>query len=325
MRTAFLVSALALVFAMSLMLGSTRLTGVEAIIALFARDAGSAGLIMTEIRLPRALLGLLVGGILGLAGAALQGFLRNPLAEPGVTGVSGGAALAAVIALYSGFSEVSLLALPVAGILGGALAALFLVLLAGRGTDETTLILAGVALNALAASLTALMLSLSRDPQAALEITFWLMGSLSDRSLVHVYLAAPFIVLGGILLLQTCSSLDGLSLGAEVACSLGVNPRRLRRLLIAGTALGVGAATAVTGMVAFVGLMAPHLVRPWVGHVPSRTLGASTWCGAMLVLFADILARTFPAGSELKLGVVTSLLGAPFLLALILRRVQGDP
>lgn len=319
-----LIALLVLVFVASLMFGPARLSGIEALIALLGRDAGPAGLIMLEIRLPRALLGLLVGGILGLTGAALQGFLRNPLAEPGVTGVSGGASLAAVVALYSGFSESFLLALPLAGIFGGGIAALCLVLLAGRRADDITLILAGVALNALAAALTSLALNLSRDPQAALEITFWLMGSLADRSLTHVYLAAPFMLAGAALLLRSGRALDGLSLGEDVASSLGVNLPRLRVLLIAGTALGVGAATAVAGTIAFVGLMAPHLVRPWVGYLPSRTLVLSAWCGAMMVLLADILARSLTAGAELKLGVVTSLLGAPFFLALIFRMRRGD-
>ena len=191
--------------------------------------------------------------------------------------------------------------------------------LAGREASVLTLILAGVAINSLATALTTLALNLAPNPYASLELFFWLLGSLADRSLDHVMLALPPMVLGGALLIGQGRALDALTLGEDVAASLGVNLAALRLGLVAGTALAVGAAVAVTGAVAFVGLIVPHLLRPLVGHQPSRLLAASALGGAALVLAADILVRLVPTGVELKLGVVTALMGAPFFLHLVVR------
>jgi len=279
----------------------------------------AARVIFWEIRLPRALLGALVGAALGLSGAVLQGYLRNPLAEPGLLGISGGAALGAVVAIHTGAAGAFAIALPAGGLIGAAVAAMAVMLLAGERSGPITLILSGVAISSLAGALTTLALNLSPNPFALVEMLFWLLGSLTDRSLVHVWLAAPLILLGGALLLTTGRALDALTLGEEAAQNLGVDLVALRNRIIAGTALSVGAATAVAGTIGFVGLVVPHLLRPLVGHEPRRLLPASALGGAALILTADVALRLFAPLSEIRLGVVTALVGAPFFLWLILK------
>jgi iron complex transport system permease protein len=274
-------------------------------------------LVFVQLRLPRAILGCAVGFSLGLTGAAMQGLLRNPLADPGVVGVSGGAALGAVIAFYSGLSALVALALPLGGIAGAVLAAIALYGLAGRGAGTMTLILAGVTINSFAGALTALALNLSPNPYAAFEIIFWLMGSLTDRSLPEVWLTLPLMAAGWALLISSGPALDALSLGEDTAMSLGFDLGRLRLKLVAGSALAVGSAVAVTGAIGFVGLVVPHLLRPLVGHRPGRLLLVSGFGGAIVLLAADVAVRLLPIHPELKLGVVTALVGAPFLFGLI--------
>ncbi len=281
-------------------------------------DADTAWMIMRDVRLPRTLLAMLVGMTLGVAGAALQGFLRNPLADPGVIGVSPAASLGAVLALYTGISMSFPLALPLMGILGALLCALVLQGLARRG-GVLTLVLAGVAVSSLCAAAMSFALNLSPNPYAAAEIMFWLMGSVTDRSMDHVWLAGPLMLLGWFVLALSARSLDALSLGEEAAAGLGVNVARTRTLVITGTAISVGAGTAVTGGIGFVGLVVPHLLRPLVGHTPSKLLLASALGGGALLLAADILVRVLMLGTELKLGVLTALIGAPFFLWLIFR------
>ncbi|MFG1226146.1 FecCD family ABC transporter permease [Xanthobacter wiegelii] len=286
---------------------------------LLAGRPSVAALVLSELRLPRAILGAAVGFSLGLTGAALQGLMRNPLADPGVVGVSGAAALGAVIAFYFGFSTSFALALPLGGLGGAAAATAVLLALAARGAGTVMLILAGVALSSLAGALTALALNLAPSPYAALELVFWLMGSLADRSLVHVALALPFMAVGWVLVLATGPALDALTLGEDAAESLGFPLRRVRLLVIGGTAAAVGASVAVAGAIGFVGLVVPHLVRPLVGHRPGRLLAASGLAGAALTLGADIAVRLVPTRPELQLGVVTALIGAPFFLVLLAR------
>lgn len=283
-----------------------------------------AQLVLWNIRVPRAVLGFFSGAALGLSGAVLQGYLRNPLAEPGLLGMTGGASLGAVIAIHSGVSGSFALALPLAGLLGAAVATFAVVALAGSGSSTTTLILAGVAISSLAGALTSLALNLSANPFAATEIMFWLMGSLTDRSLLHVWLAAPLIALGLAMLLTTARDLDALSLGEDVAGNLGVDPVGLRFKVIAGTALAVGAATAVTGGIAFVGLMVPHILRHAVAERPGRLLLPSLLGGAAFVLTADVALRLMSSLGELRLGVLTALIGAPFFLWLVIKKRQDD-
>lgn len=308
-----LAAALALLAAVSMLTGASG----------FGLPSRGTELILLEIRLPRTLLAILIGGALGTSGAALQGYLRNPLAEPGVIGISGGAGLGAVIAIHSGAAGAFALALPFGG-LAGALAAMLLVLvLAGQRSGSIALVLAGVAIGALATALISAVLSLTRNPFAAVEIVFWLLGSLADRSLVHVWLSAPFIVAGLAILLRLGPSLDALTLGEDAAVNLGVDLGRLRLAIVAGTALAVGAATSVAGTIGFVGLIVPHVLRPLVGHQPSRLLTASMLGAAVLVLGADILLRIVSPTGELRLGVLTALIGTPFFLWLVLRTRQG--
>ena len=285
----------------------------------FGLPERAAGLILMEIRLPRTILAILVGAALGLSGAVLQGYLRNPLAEPGVIGVAGGAGLGAVLAIHSGASAAFALALPLGGLIGAALAMLAVLLLAGREGGALSLILSGVAVSSLAAALISGVLAISRNPFAAVEIVFWLLGSLADRSMTHVWLAAPFIVVGLVLMLAQGPALDALTLGEDVGRNLGVDPGRLQFGVVAGAAMSVGAATAVAGSIGFVGLVVPHVLRPFVGHRPSQLLPASLMGGAILLLAADIALRLITPAGELRLGVVTALLGTPFFLWLVAR------
>ena len=316
-----LVLAIAVVvtFIFSLSMGNASISVVQAVKDLFNSTASLHQTVVWEIRLPRVTLALLVGATLGMAGAAMQGFLRNPLAEPGILGVSSGAALGAVIVLYFGLSAAAWYWLPGAAILGALVALVLVYLLAGFRSSVLSLILAGVAINAIAGGMIAVALNFAPSLYAMQEIVFWLMGSLANRNVHHVYIAAPFILVGWILLLSRYRFLNALSLGEETAASLGFNPQRERNLLLVGLALCVGAAVAVSGSIGFVGLVVPHLMRPLVGYSPGRLLLASALGGALLVLGADILVRQIDVARELKLGVVTSLVGGPFFLMLILK------
>lgn len=313
-----LAALMAVLAFLSMIVGPATAGTFELFDMLAHEKADVAWMIMREVRLPRTLLAMLVGMTLGMAGAALQGFLRNPLADPGVVGVSPAASLGAVLALYTGLSTQMPLALPLMGILGALLCALLLQGLARRG-GVLTLVLAGVAVSSLCAALMSLALNLSPNPYAAAEIMFWLMGSVTDRSMDHLLLAGPLMLLGWIILAASARSLNALSLGEEAAAGLGVNLGRTRTLVITGTAVSVGAGTAVTGGIGFIGLVVPHILRPLVGHTPSRLLLASALGGGALLLAADILVRVLMVGAELKLGVLTSLIGAPFFLWLIFR------
>lgn len=278
---------------------------------------GAAGIIAREIRLPRALLGLCVGAALGTSGAALQGLFRNPLAEPGVTGVSASAGLGAVIALYFGLAGLHPLLLPVMAIGGALLAALVLFALSRAGAGDVALVLAGVAVSSLAAALTALALSLSSNPYAVSETVLWLMGSLKDRTLTDLLYAAPLIGVGLALLFSAARGLEALSLGEDAATSLGISVPRVRRRVVLGVALAAGAATAAAGAVSFVGLVVPHLLRPFYGYSPARLMLPSAIGGAALVLAADVATRIILPDGQLLLGVVTALIGAPFFFWLV--------
>jgi iron complex transport system permease protein len=276
-------------------------------------------LIFKEIRLPRAVLGALVGGALGLSGAALQGYLRNPLAEPSLVGVSGGAALGAVLAIHLGLSQAFALALPLGGLAGAAVAMLAVVALAGAHGGPVTLILAGLAVSSIATALVSLALNLSQNPFASVEMVFWMMGSLADRSLTQLWISAPLILMGVALLLTVGRALDALTLGEDAATSLGIDLGRTRLAVVAGTALSVGAATAVTGIIGFVGLIVPHMLRPLAHHRPGLLLPASALGGATMLLLADVALRLVQPWIELRIGVLTSLIGAPFFVWLVLK------
>ena len=327
MKTVFLILGVmvAVLFVASLLIGPAGLGLGESLSALLRGEGGPVALVMQEIRLPRAILGLLCGAALGMAGAAMQGYLRNPLAEPGLIGVSSSASLGAVLALQTGLAAAFAPALPLAALAGAAGSVLLILLLAGPRGGALALILAGIAISALTGSLTSLVLNLSPNPFAAMEIVYWMMGSLADRSLTHVWLAAPLIVLGLAALMTLGRGLDALTLGEDAAQSMGVNLARLRWMLILGTATAVGASVAVAGAVGFVGLVVPHILRPFVGARPSRLLPASALGGAAMLLAADIATRLIAPDRDLKLGVLTAIVGAPFFLHLIwkMRKVEA--
>ncbi|TNF90041.1 MAG: iron ABC transporter permease [Gammaproteobacteria bacterium] len=314
-----LLATLLLIFALVLNVGAIDIDLGRAIADVWARKTSVESLILADIRLPRALLAALVGATLGLAGAALQGLLRNPLAEPGIIGVSNGAALGAVIVFYYGLAGFAWFVLPLAGLAGALLAVLCIFLLVGQSRSIITLILAGVAINAIGGALIALALNFAASPYAMQEIVFWLLGSVANRSIREVQIALPFMLLGWVMILYCGRFLNALTLGEETARSLGFDVPRLRLLLILGVAASVGAAVSVSGNIGFIGLVVPHLVRPFVAYEPRRLLLASALVGAILLLLADVTVQSLPATTEMKLGVITSLVGAPFFLLLILK------
>lgn len=308
---------------LSLLVGPAAVGFGETINALLGGEIDTTSLIIREVRLPRTILGITIGATLGLCGAGFQGYLRNPLAEPGIVGISSAAAFGAVCTFYFGLANLFALALPLGGMAGALLAILLIRALAGAGGSPLSLILAGIAITSFASALTSLALNLAPNPFAALEIVFWLLGSLADRSFDHVWLSLPFMIIGWIMVGSLGRPLDALTLGQEAAETLGYNIRSVNRRLIIGTALSVGAATAVAGAIGFVGLVVPHLLRPLMGHRPGALLLSSALGGALMVTLADIAVRLLSNGPEIKLGVLTALVGAPFFLMLILQQRRG--
>ena len=303
----------------SLLLGAVPLPLHRILAALAGHGDSVTRTILFDLRIPRTLLGLAVGAMLGLSGASLQGFLRNPLAEPSVLGTSSAAALGAVGALYFGFAQLHALMLPAMAIGSACLSLILLFFLAGRSESSLTLILAGIAVATLAQAGISLALNLSPNPFAAMEIMTWLLGSLENRSFDHLWIALPCIAIGIVLLIWDGRALDALTLGEDGAIALGVDLRRTRLRLMLGTAIGVGGAVAVSGTIGFIGLIVPHLIRPLTDRSPSAILLPSALGGAALLTLSDIAVRLIPTTSELKLGVVTAFLGIPIFLLHLLR------
>ncbi|MCC4257912.1 iron ABC transporter permease [Sphingobium lactosutens] len=303
----------------SLLLGAVPLPLHRILAALAGHGDSVTRTILFDLRIPRTLLGLAVGAMLGLSGASLQGFLRNPLAEPSVLGTSSAAALGAVGALYFGFAQLHALMLPAMAIGSACLSLVLLFFLAGRSESSLTLILAGIAVATLAQAGISLALNLSPNPFAAMEIMTWLLGSLENRSFDHLWIALPCVAIGIVLLIWDGRALDALTLGEDGAIALGVDLRRTRLRLMLGTAIGVGGAVAVSGTIGFIGLIVPHLIRPLTDRSPSAILLPSALGGAALLTLSDIAVRLIPTTSELKLGVVTAFLGIPIFLLHLLR------
>ncbi len=272
--------------------------------------------IIVELRLPRAVLALGLGAVLGLSGAVLQGYLRNPLADPGVVGVSSAAALGAVAAIVGGAATGAPIFAAAIAAAGGAMA--LLAALTWRSDSTVTFVLAGTVLASLAAALTAFLISVASNPYAVAEVMDWLMGALTDRGWSDVALALPPMAAGALLLFRTAPALDALALGEGAARSLGIRPARVRGLVVIGTGLAVGAGVAATGVIGFVGLVVPHLLRPLFGHRPGALLMPSALGGAALLLAADSLVRLVPGAGEVRLGVAMAMIGAPFFLFLLL-------
>jgi iron complex transport system permease protein len=313
---ALLLAALALMVPLSLLAGRVWIDP-------FDPQARNVAVILLQLRLPRAVLALVVGAGLGSAGAAMQGYLRNPLADPGLFGIAPGAALGAVLSFWTGYAASAYL-LPIFALVGAGGAMALLALIAGRDAGVALFTLAGLMLASLAGALMSLAISLSPTPFAMSEIVTWLMGALADRSWREVWIAAPLTLVGIGLLAAARHSLDALTLGEAAARSLGIEPRRLQVLLIGGIGLTVGASVAVAGIIGFVGLIVPHLMRPFTDRRPSSLILPSALAGALLLLVADVLCRLLPlAGGELRLGIALSLIGAPFFLHLLLQMRRG--
>jgi iron complex transport system permease protein len=314
---ALLIFLLVLAFLFSLSTGKTWVAPQD----LFANNA--SGWIMAELRIPRAILGASIGAVLGLSGAVLQGYLRNPLADPTVVGVSSSAAFGGVLAIFLGLNTLPLGIFPFA-MIGAGLAMLLLVIMAGKSGGPLGFILGGMVLSTLAGSLTAFLISIAPNPFAASEIIAWMMGALTDRGMADVYHSLPFMALGCIILVTTARALDALTLGEEAAQTLGVDPKRVQWKVVTGVGLSVGASVAVSGVVGFVGLIVPHVIRGWLGERPSGLLLPSALGGAILTLVADSLVRLTPGVSEVRLGIAMAVLGAPFFFLLLARiRTRG--
>jgi iron complex transport system permease protein len=316
-RSAHTVSAGLLLLVIALTAASLLVGKITLNWSVLSQQDSITRIIFLELRVPRALLGVLIGAALGLAGAAMQSYLRNPLAEPGTLGVSSTAAFGAVLSIFFGIAGAHPWTLPLCGVAGGVAAMATLLMLAGRAASMLTLVLSGMILSALAIAGISLTLSLSPSPWAASEIIRWMLGALTDRSFDDLTIAAPLIAAGGALVLMCREPLNALTLGEDGARSLGIDLSRVRWMLCLGMGLLVGASVAVTGMIGFVGLVVPHLLRPLVGAKPSALLVPSAIGGAALVLAGDVVVRLLPGGTELQLGVVMSLVGAPFFFVLL--------
>ncbi|MBX9709961.1 MAG: iron ABC transporter permease [Xanthobacteraceae bacterium] len=316
--TVALAIMLGILFALSLLTGPAHLSLRDVANALVSDD-GAASIIVRDIRLPRTLLAIFIGATFGLAGSSMQGLLRNPLAEPSLFGAPQAAAAASAATMAFGLANALSIIVPISGIIGALLSVGALVAIAGRHASLTVTLLAGLALASLAGAAIALILNLAPNPYIALEITFWLLGSLRDRSMTHVWLAAPFMAVSWILLLSNARAFRLLTLGEDAAASLGVNIARTRLLVVIGSALGIGAAVSVAGSISFIGLIAPHLVRRFYGFDPARILIPSALAGASLLVASDIVVRLISGAVEIKIGVVTALIGVPFFLAMIFR------
>ncbi|MBA3069971.1 MAG: iron ABC transporter permease [Hyphomonas sp.] len=314
-RLTLMLTGIAVVlFAVSALAGTAPLSLADCLSALAGQGGDAARVIVWEIRLPRAAAAFGVGVALGLAGAALQGLLQNPLAEPGVLGVSAFAALGAVIAIFFGLAGVSGLVVPLAAILGAGLATLVLVAATLRGASSVTLLLIGIGLSSFAGALVSLAMNLAPNPYSLADLVNWMMGSVANRSWADIVLAAPAWGIGTALVLLAGPGLRALSLGEDTAISLGADIRRTRLLVIGGTSLLAGASVATAGAIGFVGIVAPHLVRPFVRHDPQRLLVPSALLAGVILLAADILIRVLPFQQELKLGVAAALVGGPVFI-----------
>lgn len=306
-------------FVVALHMGSAHINIYQSMLHYLSGKTTLETMVAIEIRLPRVLLATAVGATLAMAGASLQGLLRNPLASPGLVGISNCAALGAVIALYFGLGSQSWYAVPIAGMLGAALSVVLIFMISGSNSSIMTLLLAGVAVNAVASSMISLALNFAPNPYAMSEMVHWLLGSLANRSLADFQFSIPFMFTGWLLILNSGRFLNALSLGEDTAQSLGFNLAQQRTALVLGLACAVGAAVSVSGSIGFVGLLVPHLLRPLVAYEPSRLLPVSALGGAMLVLAADIAVQLISPDQELKLGVITALIGGPFFFYLIIK------
>ncbi len=304
---------------MSLSYGRTDIPMVDILGAIFSSGDDTINIIVRELRLPRVILGILVGASLGLSGAALQGVLRNPLADPGVIGVTASASLGAVLAIHLGLASLWPMFVPVLAMTGAMITTAFLLYVSNRDTSVLTLILIGIGISSLAVAIISLIMNMSATPMSIRDMIMWMLGSLENRTTTDVILALPFILLGWVAVMGTGQGLNALSVGEESAATMGINIKQLKMRVVIGSALSVGAAVAVCGSIGFVGLVVPHMVRGLISQEPSRILLPSAILGALVITLADILTRLPTPGTPLRLGVVTALIGAPAFIYIILK------
>ncbi|WP_084396620.1 FecCD family ABC transporter permease [Henriciella aquimarina] len=315
-----LIAASLLAIFAACLLGSTPLPADRVLSALFGGADVGDRLVVWQIRLPRALAAFITGAALGISGAALQGLLRNPLAEPGVLGVSASASLFATVSLYYGFAALSPWVLPLAAIAGALAATALIALAAIRTRSVVTLILIGVGLSSFSGAAMSLLMNLAPNPFSLSDMINWMLGSVANRSFEEVGLAAPFLIAGAAILLASRRGLSALTLGEEAASGVGLNLRNQRILTVLGAGLATGGSVALAGAIGFVGIVAPHLIRPFVKHDPARSLIPSALLAGLILVVADIGVRLLPTSNELKLGVVAALIGAPAFVWIAMRR-----
>ena len=315
-----LIVACALSLITACFLGSTSMSASRVLAAIFGQGSSGDTLVIWQIRLPRALAALMVGAALGASGAALQGLLRNPLAEPGVLGVSSAAVLGATLSLYYGAAGFSPWVLPIASILGALLATTIIAIAAIRTQSVVTLILIGVGLSSFAGAAMSLLMNFAPNPFSLADMVNWMLGSVSNRSYREIGFAAPFMAVGLAIIFASRRGLSALTLGEEAASGLGLNLKTQRLAVVIGTGLATGAAVSIAGAIGFVGIVAPHIMRPLVGHDPARSILPSTLLAGLFLVLADIGVRLLPTQSELKLGVVAAIFGAPAFIWIALQR-----
>jgi len=301
----------------SLSFGRVTLGGGDLWASLTAPADDPISMILFELRLPRVILGMLVGATLGLAGAALQGVLRNPLADPGVIGVSASAALGAVIAIHLGLAAAWAFSVPLFAMAGALLTTVFLLWITARDSSILMLILVGIGISSLATALISLVMNLADNPMSLRDMVMWMLGSLENRTMDDLWMAGPFIIIGWAMMIGVGQGLNALSIGEEVAQTMGINLMWLKLRIVVGTALSVGAAVSICGSIGFVGLVVPHIVRALINPEPGAILIPSALMGALLLTLADILTRLPLDAAPLRLGVVTALVGAPCFLYII--------
>ncbi len=313
-------AAILLALFAAVLIGPTALSPERVLAALVGGGTAGDRTVVLDIRLPRALAALLVGVALGTSGASLQGLLRNPLAEPGVLGVSACSALFATATLYFGLAPLGSAVLPTAAIAGALAATAGIAFAASRTGSALTLILVGVGLSSMAGAAMSLLTNLAPNPFSLADMVTWMLGSVANRSFHDIALSLPFLAGGLVLLFGSARGLSALTLGEEAAAGVGLDLRRQRLAVVAGAGLATGAAVALAGVIGFVGIVAPHLVRPRVGHDPARSLLPAALLAGLALVLADILVRVAPTTTELKLGVVAAIVGAPVFIWIAARR-----
>jgi iron complex transport system permease protein len=315
-----LAVAILLALIAACLLGSVPLPPARMAAALLGQGEAGDVLVVWQVRLPRALAAFAAGSALGISGAGLQGLLRNPLAEPGVLGVSAMSALFATVALFYGLAATVPFALQLAAIAGALGATAIIAWAAPRTSSVVTLILVGVGISSFSGAIMSLLMNLAPNPFTLADMVTWMMGSVANRSLEDLALTAPFLLAGIAILVAGRRGLTALALGEEAAAGIGLNVSRQRMLVVLGAGLATGGAVALAGAIGFVGIVAPHLVRPWVGHDPARAMVPSALLAGLILVLADIAVRVFPGDTELKLGVVAALIGAPVFVLIAIRR-----